>query len=403
MRDVDAFTARRGLARSATATAVLEPTLPPENPPEPPERLGIRALIVGMLLYYTLGAFLQWLDVGAGLWFGQIFLLFGVGWALTRASGREPASYVGLRWPGAWPVGLALAAAVANYFAIIIPVQFLARLLAPSSWLEIFDQTQLFERRSTLELVLAVSAAVAAAPIGEEMVFRGLFLQGLLRRGVKLVPAVLASALVFAISHLNPLAFPSLLELGVLFGFLYARTRSVWPSMAAHFGSNLTATLLYSLSKDQQPAPVEVDLSAELPSLIAFSTLGWLALTLLVLLSRRIPGAWGNRPGVEVALPPVPLHRTLRPWALAGCLTLLAWGLADRRGLELDVADVQTRVPPPRSEEPDWAHARRAELEALREDVRRGTASLESYLRARRAFARALERGAADAGSLADP
>lgn len=383
----------------SSATAVLEPTLPPENPPEPPERLGVRAFIVGMLLYYTLGAFLQWLDVGAGLWFGQIFLLFGVGWALTRSSGREPASYVGLRWPGLWPVGLALALAVANYFAVIIPVQFLARLVAPSSWLEMFDQTQIFERRSTLEVVLAVSAAVAAAPIGEEMVFRGLFLQGLLRRGVNLVPAILASALVFAISHLNPLAFPSLLELGVLFGFLYARTRSVWPSMAAHFGSNLTATLLYSLSKDQ--APAELDIRAELPSLLAFSALGWLALAALLLLPRRNPRVWGNRPGIEVPLPRVPLHRALRPWAVAGCLTLLAWALADRRGLALDVADVQARVPPARSQEPDWAHARRAELEELRENVRRGTASLDSYVRARRAFARALEH--ADAGSAADP
>jgi hypothetical protein len=352
-----------------------------------------------MLLYYTLGAFLQWLDVGAGLWFGQIFLLFGVGWALTRSSGREPASYVGLRWPGLWPVGLALALAVANYFAVIIPVQFLARLVAPSSWLEMFDQTQIFERRSTLEVVLAVSAAVAAAPIGEEMVFRGLFLQGLLRRGVNLVPAILASALVFAVSHLNPLAFPSLLELGVLFGFLYARTRSVWPSMAAHFGSNLTATLLYSLSKDQ--APVELDIRAELPSLLAFSALGWLALAALLLLPRRNPRVWGHHPGVEVPLPRVPLHRALRPWAVAGCLALLAWALADRRGLALDVADVQARVPPARSQEPDWAHARRAELEELRENVRRGTASLDSYVRARRAFARALEH--ADAGSAADP
>ncbi|HET9037140.1 MAG TPA: type II CAAX endopeptidase family protein, partial [Myxococcaceae bacterium] len=244
---------------------MLEPTLPPSDPPEAPERLGLRALVVGMLLYYTLGVVLQSLDVGAGLWFGQIFLLFGVGWALTRSSGRDPASYVGLHSPGARPVALGLALAVANYFAVVIPVQFFAQLLAPRAWLEIFDQGQIFQRRSALELVLAVSAAVAAAPIGEEMIFRGLFLQGLLRRGAKLWPAVLASALIFAISHLNPLAFPSLVELGVLFGLLYARTRSVWPSMAAHFGSNLTATVLYSVGKDQ-PTPVDLDLAAQLPT-----------------------------------------------------------------------------------------------------------------------------------------
>jgi len=401
MREIDAFTARAGLARSALATSVLEPTVPPENPPVRPERLGVLAFIVGMSLYYTLGALLQWVDVGAGLWFGQVFLLFGTGWALTRWSGREPAAYVGLHWPGFWPVGLALAIAAANYFAVIIPLQLVARLLAPSSWLEMFDQSQIFERRSALALALAVSAAVAAAPIGEEMVFRGLFLQGLLRRGVALVPAVLASALVFAVSHLNPLAFPSLLELGVVFGLLYARTRSVWPSMFAHFGSNLTATLLYSVGKDQ-PTPPALDLAAELPSVLVLSAVGWMALAALLLLARRVPGAWGSRPGVEVFTRPVPFHQAARPWALAGCLTLLAWGLVDRRGIEIDLADLRERVPPPRSGEPYWAHERRAELDALRDDVRRGSASLESYLRARRALARSLEH-APDGGSASDP
>jgi membrane protease YdiL (CAAX protease family) len=363
--------------------------------------LGVLAFVIGMPLYYTLGGLLQWVDLGAGLWFGQIFLLFGVGWALTRWSGRDPVAYVGLRWPGLWPVGLALAIAVANYFAVIIPVQFVARLLAPSSWAEVFDQTQIFERRSSLELALAVTAAVAAAPIGEEMVFRGLFLQGLLRRGVALVPAVLGSALLFAFSHLNPLAFPSLLELGVVFGLLFARTRSVWPSMFAHFGSNLTATLLYSVSKGQ-PAPAELDLSAELPSLLVFSALGWIALAAIFQVARRVPGAWGSLPGEEIFRPPVPFFRAIRPWALAGGLTLLVWGVVDRRAIETDLVEVRERVPPARPGEPDWVHTRRTELENLRDEVRRGDATLESYARARRALARALEHSKADAGQPPD-
>ncbi|HET6983544.1 MAG TPA: type II CAAX endopeptidase family protein [Myxococcaceae bacterium] len=380
---------------------MLEPTVPPQSPPVPPERLGVLAFIVGMSLYYTLGSMLQWVDLGAGLWFGQIFLLFGIGWALTRWSGREPAAYVGLRWPGLWPVGLALAISVANYFAVIIPVQLAVRLVAPSSWVELFDQTQIFERRTSLELALAVTAAVAAAPIGEEMVFRGLFLQGMLRRGVSLVPAVLASALVFAFSHINPLAFPSLLELGVVFGLLFARTRSVWPSMFAHLGSNLTATLLYSASKGQS-APADLDLAAELPSLLFFAALGWMALAGLLLLARRAPGAWGGLPGEERLSPPVPFFRAYRPWAVAGGLTLLVWGVVDRKGIEIEVADVRARLPPPRSGEPDWARARREELEALRDEVRRGSATLDTYVRERRALARALERSKADAGAPAD-
>jgi len=75
----------------------------------------------------------------------------------------------------------------------------------------------------------------------------------------------------------------------------------------------------------------------------------------------------------------------------------------DRRGIEIDLADLRERVPPPRSGEPSWAHERRAELDALRDDVRRGSASLDSYIRARRALARSLEHAAPDGGNASDP
>src|SRR5262252_6364073 len=176
------------------------------------------------------------LSAGAGIWFTEVFLFFGLGWSMTRWSGRAPAPYLGLAWPGAKPLLFALGVAVANYFAVVIPLQF-------------------FVRRTGLELFLAVTGAVAAAPIGEEVIFRGLLLQGMLRRGVAVVPAVVASALIFSLCHVNPIGFPALFELGVVFGLIYVRTRSVRPGMVAHLGSNLTATLLYLVSKGQDSGP----------------------------------------------------------------------------------------------------------------------------------------------------
>ncbi len=86
------------------------------------------------------------------------------------------------------------------------------------------------------------------------------------------------------------------------------------------------------------------------------------------------------------------------PWTVAASLCLVVWGLADRRGLELDVADVRVRVPAARPSEPSWAREQRGELDTLRDDVHRGSASVERYLEARRALAAALERRAADGG-----
>lgn len=373
---------------------MVEPTLPPAPAPEPPvtaDRLGWLALVGALALFFLLGVPLQMVSAGAGIWFTELFLFFGFGWALIRWSGRAPVPYLGLVWPGSWPLLFAVGVAVANYFAVIIPLQFLAQQIAPRSWVEMFDQTQVFERQTGLELVLAVSGAIAAAPIGEELIFRGLLLQGLLRRGVAVIPAVLASAAIFSLCHVNVVGLPALFELGVVFGLLFVRTRSVVPGMVAHLGSNLTATLLYLAGKGHDPGPVDVQ--AQVPVVLAASAAGWVVLGLLLAAARRRPGAWGAAREEEISSPRVPLSRALAPWSVAASISLLAWGLADRRGLELDLVDVQVRLPVVRPSDPDWTRDRRAEVDALREDVRRGSATLESYLKARRALAAALRSG----------
>lgn len=382
---------------------MLVPTVsssdPPPQAPVPADRLGWLALVGALALFFLIGVPLQMVNAGAGIWFTEVFLFFGFGWAVVRWSGRSPVAYLGLSWPGGWPMAFALGIAVANYFAAVIPLQFLAQLVAPRAWVEMFDQTQVFERQRGLDLFLAMTGAVAAAPIGEEIIFRGLLLQGLLRRGVQMLPAVVASAAIFSLCHVNLIGLPALFELGLVFGLLYARTGSVLPGMVAHLGSNLTATLLYVVGKGQDPGPVE--LSAQVPPVLAASALGWLVLGALLLGARRVPAAWGTPREIDVVRPRVPFSRALAPWAVAACLSLVVWGVANRRGLELDLADVEVRVPPPRPEEPDWLRERRTEVDALRDDVRSGSASLDSYLRARRALAGAVER--AGAAIQADP
>lgn len=372
---------------------MLDPTLPPVPAPErsiSPWGLGVLALAGSLTLFVLIGVPLQAVSAGAGIWFTELFLFFGWGWALLRWSGRDPVAYLGLRWPGGWPLLLALGLAVGNYFAVVIPLQYVVQLVLPRSWVELFDQTQVFERATGPELVMAVTGAVAAAPIGEEVIFRGLLLQGLLRRGTATLLAVGSSALVFGACHLNPVAFPSLLELGILFGLLYARTRSVLPGMVAHLGSNLTATLLYVAGRGQEATPA--DGPAEVRVIAIASAAGWGLLALLLTAARRSPGAWGPERTEDGARKPVPLARALLPWVIGGAASLLAWGLLDRRGIELDVADLQVRLPPERSTEPAWERDRRSEVAALREDARHGRTSTGAYLAARRALADALER-----------
>ena len=84
---------------------------------------------------------------------------------------------------------------------------------------------------ATCALYLAVVAV--AAPLWEEAIFRGFLLTSLTRH----VPprwAIAASSLVFALAHFAPQRVAPLLLLGLLFGWLYSRTRSLGAAVLAH-------------------------------------------------------------------------------------------------------------------------------------------------------------------------
>ena len=77
----------------------------------------------------------------------------------------------------------------------------------------------------------------AAAPIAEELVFRGA-IQGLARplgRG----QAVLLQAVLFALQHGTPAAMAYALVCGLVLGALRDRTGKVWPGWALHTLNNL--------------------------------------------------------------------------------------------------------------------------------------------------------------------
>ncbi len=71
------------------------------------------------------------------------------------------------------------------------------------------------------------------APLCEESLFRG-FLYGSLRKRFGVGISLLVSASLFAAAHLDPGAVVPLLCLGLVFGYVFERTRSLVPSMIAH-------------------------------------------------------------------------------------------------------------------------------------------------------------------------
>jgi membrane protease YdiL (CAAX protease family) len=111
---------------------------------------------------------------------------------------------------------------------------------------EIIEEIE--EERETLKLVALGVLVVLAAPVSEEVFFRG-FLFGGLRGRLSFWPAAVISGLLFGLVHLpgGALQVPPLAVFGVLLAWLYERTGSLGPPILMHVIQN-SISFSYTLS-----------------------------------------------------------------------------------------------------------------------------------------------------------
>ncbi|GMV86108.1 MAG: hypothetical protein AMXMBFR80_19630 [Dehalococcoidia bacterium] len=96
--------------------------------------------------------------------------------------------------------------------------------------------------RDAPALVLYGLTTVVAAPIGEELFYRGLVFGGLASWGF--VPAALLSGVLFALSHLDPGSLIPFTVLGMTMAWLYWRSGSLWDAIAFHVLFNFLSFIL---------------------------------------------------------------------------------------------------------------------------------------------------------------
>ena len=87
------------------------------------------------------------------------------------------------------------------------------------------------------------------APLGEELVFRGLFYGWLAGRWGS-TAAWIVSSVAFAAAHVELAHVLLVLPLGLWFGWLRRRTGSLWPSLVAHMVNNGLAVAAAALLPD---------------------------------------------------------------------------------------------------------------------------------------------------------
>ncbi len=177
-------------------------------------------------------------DVGA-LWIG---LVGAAVWASRRRGTGDLAADYGLRI-GGWldVVGGALVGLVCQYLllpALYWPWEQLDHSLRHQLSQPAHNEAGVAHSVGAVVGLLLVLAV--AAPVVEELFFRGLVLRGLL--GVAPPPvAIVGSGLLFGLAHFEAVQFAGLAVFGVVLGVLAWRTGRLAPGMAAHAAFNAVA------------------------------------------------------------------------------------------------------------------------------------------------------------------
>lgn len=175
-----------------------------------------------------------------GLWLG----LFLVPWLVTRAKGNGLVADLHLRGRVAdlWRGGLVGAALQ----LVALPLLYwpLLRLLDKGASDLEGPARELTDRADgPFGVVLLVLIVGVGAPVFEEIFYRGLFLQALLKRGLSPAVAIGASSLVFGLSHFQLLQLPALVLFGIAAGILAHRTGRLGPAITAHVAFNMVTVV----------------------------------------------------------------------------------------------------------------------------------------------------------------
>ena len=101
----------------------------------------------------------------------------------------------------------------------------------------------------------AFMKVVIIAPIVEELIFRGIIMHGFMRNYPKII-AIIISALLFALFHLNPWQFPATFSLGLLLGWIMVITRNIFACIAGHAINNLLVLLTIQYWEEIQQFPI---------------------------------------------------------------------------------------------------------------------------------------------------
>jgi membrane protease YdiL (CAAX protease family) len=219
----------------------------PDSPPRP--RWGLGDVAVGLVPFALIGLTLlasaggddggdDTITIGALVANALVLWVFLIGvpaFATTR-KGNGLVADLGLRFAradaGSFALGVALQAVVvpALYWPIL-------RLTDVTTDDVSSEARELVDSASGAGILVLVLVVCVGAPFAEELFFRGLLLRATERRWSTGV-AVVASTVLFAVSHFQGIQLPALVLFGAVASVLAVRTGRLGAAMACHAGFN---------------------------------------------------------------------------------------------------------------------------------------------------------------------
>ncbi len=279
--------------------------------------LAFAALLLGQLV---IGAGTQQRSIVVGLWLTEALAIALPAIIALRGAGLRLGPYLGVR-RATWKQLIVAAVASGANQPVVSFLTWAVRETFPESMVSSFDAKQrMLDAIFAAHAVPMTITVVIAAPLGEELFFRG-FAFPALSRTMGVAAGIVVSGVLFSLLHLDPVGFVGLMEIGIVLAALRHWSGSIWPAVIGHAVNNGIAGVAFMLGFEDPDIPPPPWLLAIGASLLI------VGLVLIVRIVRRpSPAPAREEPGDERGRG----FNFSRVWGLAGL-----WGASLIGGLVL--------------------------------------------------------------------
>lgn len=307
----------------------------------------------------------------------QMLFLVPLSWFAWVGFASRPADEIGVRPLSGRLTGNLIGLGTANLLVIGFAVSLLLTLVYPPELV----RDQLRQLNDSIvaadtgpERMWMLLSVVVGAPIAEELLYRGL-IQNLLVRFFRPFTAILVTSVIFAVMHWQITRYPAVFEIAVVLGVVYHRTRSIWASILVHAVNNGLVATAFLWPELHQSIFGPGAILLGIPALVIFARM----------LLRDT--ATTEQPDHE----PPPMFRFSRLLQKAGpfwvamiALSFLAYPLAGKGGRELtermpELVEINREINTAWATDPAWSEFS-AIRSACRGAIKRGKLPVDDYI-----------------------